>query len=176
MATHSELLARHKRILPEWMVLYYEDPIAIVDGEGRHVVDAEGNRYLDFFGGILTTMTGYRVPEVVNAIREQAGKMLHKPDLNDYLQEVIKFVAQLKVGILKPRALTDEQIVVGLDECITCSGMDNIGKRICHFETGFVAGVVESFIGDRVRATETKCGANGEGICEVTVDLIKPTY
>jgi 4-aminobutyrate aminotransferase len=63
------------------MALYYRDPIAIVDGEGRHVVDAEGNRYLDFFGGILTTMTGYRVPEVVEAIREQAGKMLHTSTL-----------------------------------------------------------------------------------------------
>ncbi len=63
------------------MALYYRDPIAIVDGEGRHVVDGEGNRYLDFFGGILTTMTGYRVPEVVEAIREQAGKMLHTSTL-----------------------------------------------------------------------------------------------
>jgi len=63
------------------MALYYQDPISIVDGDGRHVVDAEGNHYLDFFGGILTTMTGYRVPEVVNAIREQAGKMLHTSTL-----------------------------------------------------------------------------------------------
>ena len=63
------------------MALYYRDPIAIVDGEGRHVIDGEGNTYLDFFGGILTTMTGYRVPEVVEAIREQAGKMLHTSTL-----------------------------------------------------------------------------------------------
>jgi len=81
MAEHAELLARHRKVLPEWMALYYRDPISIVDGEGRHVVDAEGTRYLDFFGGILTTMTGYKVPEVVNAIREQAGRMLHTSTL-----------------------------------------------------------------------------------------------
>ncbi len=81
MAKHSELLARHRQVLPDWMALYYKDPIAIVDGEGRHVIDAEGNSYLDFFGGILTTMTGYKVPDVVNAIREQAGKMLHTSTL-----------------------------------------------------------------------------------------------
>ena len=63
------------------MALYYDEPIAIVDGEGRHVVDAEGNRYLDFFGGILTTMSGYKVPEVVNAIKAQADKMLHTSTL-----------------------------------------------------------------------------------------------
>lgn len=63
------------------MTLYYDDPIALVDGEGRHVVDAEGNRYLDFFGGILTTMTGYRVPRVVEAIQDQAARMLHTSTL-----------------------------------------------------------------------------------------------
>ncbi len=63
------------------MALYYSEPIAIVDGEGRRVVDAEGNEYLDFFGGILTTMSGYKVPEVVEAIKAQAERMLHTSTL-----------------------------------------------------------------------------------------------
>ncbi len=81
MGTHAELLARHKKVLPSWMVLYYGEPIALVDGEGRRVIDAEGNEYLDFFAGILTTMTGYKVPEVVDAIKAQAEKMLHTSTL-----------------------------------------------------------------------------------------------
>jgi 4-aminobutyrate aminotransferase len=63
------------------MALYYKEPIAIVDGEGRRVVDAEGNEYLDFFGGILTTMSGYRIPEVIEAIKKQADRMLHTSTL-----------------------------------------------------------------------------------------------
>lgn len=81
MTTHAELLARHKEVLPSWLALYYDEPISLVDGEGRRVVDAEGNEYLDFFGGILTTMSGYKIPEVVAAIREQANKMLHTSTL-----------------------------------------------------------------------------------------------
>ncbi len=81
MGTHAELLARHKQVLPSWMALYYKEPIAIVDGDGRRVRDAEGNEYLDFFGGILTTMTGYNLPEVVQAIKAQADKMLHTSTL-----------------------------------------------------------------------------------------------
>ena len=81
MGKHAELLGRHTEVLPSWMALYYEDPIALVDGEGRHVTDAEGNEYLDFFGGILTTMSGYRIPAVVNAIKTQADKMLHTSTL-----------------------------------------------------------------------------------------------
>jgi 4-aminobutyrate aminotransferase len=78
---HAELLHRHREVLPSWLSLYYESPLEIVDGQGRHVVDGEGNRYLDFFGGILTTLSGYGVPEVVDAVREQAGRMLHTSTL-----------------------------------------------------------------------------------------------
>ena len=81
MSEHSELLARHKKVLPSWMVLYYDEPIALVNGDGRYVEDAEGTKYLDFFGGILTTMSGYNVPEVVEAIKAQADKMLHTSTL-----------------------------------------------------------------------------------------------
>ncbi|MDH5421857.1 MAG: aspartate aminotransferase family protein [Acidimicrobiia bacterium] len=97
MGKHNELLARHRRILPSWMALYYDDPISLVDGQGRRVVDAEGTEYLDFFGGILTTMTGYNVPEVVAAIKAQADKMLHSSTL--YLIESQVELAE-KIGEL----------------------------------------------------------------------------
>lgn len=78
---HEALHARHRAVLPSWLALYYDDPIELVSGEGRHVVDGEGRRYLDLFGGILTTMTGYAVPEVVEAVRSQAGRMVHSSTL-----------------------------------------------------------------------------------------------
>ncbi len=78
---HADLLSRHNAVLPSWMALYYDQPIALQRGEGRHVWDAEGNRYLDFFGGILTTMTAHALPEVVAAVREQAGRIMHTSTL-----------------------------------------------------------------------------------------------
>ena len=67
--------------MPSWQALYYDQPIELVSGQGRHVVDGEGTRYLDCFGGILTTMTAHSLPEVVDAVREQAGRMLHTSTL-----------------------------------------------------------------------------------------------
>jgi 4-aminobutyrate aminotransferase len=81
MGRHEELLERHRAVLPSWMALYYDEPIALVRGEGRTVWDAEGNAYLDLFGGILTTMTAHGLPEVVQAVREQAGRILHTSTL-----------------------------------------------------------------------------------------------
>ncbi|GAB3680843.1 aspartate aminotransferase family protein [Actinocorallia lasiicapitis] len=67
----SELLARHRAVMPNWVALYYDQPIEIVSGKGNHVVDAEGNTYLDFFAGILTNMIGYDVAEVREAVERQ---------------------------------------------------------------------------------------------------------
>ena len=80
-SSHSELLARHRQVMPRWLSLFYEEPIELVSGDGRTVTDGEGRTYLDFFGGILTTMTGHAVPEVVDAIRTQAGRLLHSSTL-----------------------------------------------------------------------------------------------
>ncbi|HLI16020.1 MAG TPA: aspartate aminotransferase family protein [Acidimicrobiales bacterium] len=74
---HAELAERHRKVAPAWLGLYYDEPIELVSGEGCRVRDAEGNEYLDFFGGIVTTTSGHSVPEVVEAIREQAGRLLH---------------------------------------------------------------------------------------------------
>jgi 4-aminobutyrate aminotransferase len=81
MGAHQDLLARHRAVLPSWMALFYEEPIELVRGEGRRVWDAEGRSYLDLFGGILTTMTAHALPEVVEAVREQAGRIMHSSTL-----------------------------------------------------------------------------------------------
>ncbi len=81
MSVHTDLHTRHKAVMPSWLSLYYSEPIELVRGEGRHVWDGDGTKYLDFFGGILTTMTGYSIPEIVETIQEQAAKMLHTSTL-----------------------------------------------------------------------------------------------
>jgi 4-aminobutyrate aminotransferase len=106
--THADLLARHQAVLPRWVSLFYDEPIALVDGSGRRVTDAEGRTYLDFFGGILTTMTGYNTPEVVAALQEQAGKMLHSSTL--YLIEGQIALAE-QIAALAP--LPDAKVFFG---------------------------------------------------------------
>jgi 4-aminobutyrate aminotransferase len=93
MGIHESLHERHKSVLPKWVALYYEAPISLVRGEGLRVWDAEGNEYLDFFGGILTTMSGHNVPEIAEAIQKQASELLHSSSL--YLVEPAIELAEL---------------------------------------------------------------------------------
>ena len=77
----DELRARHEATLPEWMPLYYEKPMELVRGEGYRVWDSEGNEYLDFFGGIVTTISGHAIPEITEVIKSQAEKIVHSSTL-----------------------------------------------------------------------------------------------
>src|SRR3954466_624415 len=67
----SDLLARHRAVIPNWVTLYYDEPIEIVSGQGCRVTDAEGRTYLDFFAGIVTNTLGYDVTEVREAVERQ---------------------------------------------------------------------------------------------------------
>jgi predicted hydrocarbon binding protein len=129
-----------------------------------------------FSGKYLEEILGTRGATVLfqNAGRElgkEIGRTLKEERLDRYLERIGDFMKEAKVGLLIPESVSDGRIVLSIDECITCSGMKNIGRRICHFETGIVAGLVETFLGKRVKAYETKCNAMGEGICEVTVEV-----
>jgi 4-aminobutyrate aminotransferase len=81
----SDLLERYRRVLPPFLSPYYAEPISIDHGEGSYVWDLEGHMYLDFFGGVLTTMIGHNEPSVTAAVQAQAAKVMHTSTL--YLSE-----------------------------------------------------------------------------------------
>lgn len=63
------------------MATYARFPVALVRGQGMRVWDADGRQYLDFLAGIAVCNLGHCHPHVVEAVREQAGKLLHVSNL-----------------------------------------------------------------------------------------------
>jgi predicted acetylornithine/succinylornithine family transaminase len=59
---------------------YTRYPVCLVRGEGSYVWDAEGNRYLDFFPGWGCNLLGHCPPRVVEAVRDQVGRLIHVPN------------------------------------------------------------------------------------------------
>lgn len=59
---------------------YTRSPVSLVRGEGSLVWDAEGNRYIDFFPGWGCNLIGHCPPRVVEAVRDQVGKLIHVPN------------------------------------------------------------------------------------------------
>jgi len=76
---------------------YAQLPIAVVGGEGCHVTDADGRRWLDLYGGHAVALTGHCHPRVVAAIREQAGKLLFYSNVvaNDARARALRAIASV---------------------------------------------------------------------------------
>ena len=90
----TDLAARYRAVMPSWVKPLYDEPLDIDHGEGSYVFDGAGRRYLDFFGGVLTTMIGHNVPSVTEAVQEQAAKVMHTSTL--YLSPpMIEFAEEL---------------------------------------------------------------------------------
>src|SRR5271155_233598 len=56
---------------------YHATPVFVAKAEGAVVDDVDGNRFIDFAGGIGCVNTGHRAPAVVDAIRRQLDRFLH---------------------------------------------------------------------------------------------------
>jgi predicted acetylornithine/succinylornithine family transaminase len=63
------------------MATYARNPVEFVRGEGTRLWDDEGNEYLDFLTGISVAQLGHCHPRVVDAVREQAGRLMHVGNL-----------------------------------------------------------------------------------------------
>ncbi len=99
----SEILDKQKKYLWPNHLLYYTEPLPLERGEGMHVWDVEGKKYLDFFGGILTTSVGHNRPEVTQAVQEQTEKLIHSSTLypNEMHVHLAEKMAQLAPGDLQ---------------------------------------------------------------------------
>ena len=52
-------------------------PVAIARGEGAMIEDLDGNRFLDWIGGMGVLNVGYSQPEIIDAVKAQSEKYFH---------------------------------------------------------------------------------------------------
>lgn len=82
----GEVIARLRRLEGAGLRTFVEDdPIVWQRAQGAWVEDADGHRYLDLYGGYAVAAIGYGHPAVVEAIRRQAGELIHCPSAHPSL-------------------------------------------------------------------------------------------
>jgi acetylornithine/N-succinyldiaminopimelate aminotransferase len=95
----TDLQALEERYL---MRTYRRAPVEFVRGEGALLWDAEGREYLDFLAGISVCSVGHCHPDVVEAVREQAGRLMHTSNLF-YTEPVVRLAERLAESSLGGR-------------------------------------------------------------------------
>ncbi len=92
----EELQALEQRFL---MQTYRRAEVEFVRGEGVLLWDAEGKEYLDFLAGISVCSVGHCHPAVVEAVREQAGTLMHVSNLF-YTEPMVRLAERLSESSL----------------------------------------------------------------------------
>jgi uncharacterized protein len=101
-----------------------------------------------------------------------AGKKLGAGLQLKSLDDFLGLCAALKIGVIEVPTLTANHAHVDVYECVTCSGMAPVGRTLCSFEGGLIAGVVEHVVGKRTRAREVTCiGGLGHDSCGFDLDI-----
>jgi acetylornithine/N-succinyldiaminopimelate aminotransferase len=95
----TDLQALEERYL---MRTYRRAPVEFVRGEESSLWDAEGNEYLDFLAGISVCSVGHCNPAVVEAVREQAGRLIHTSNLF-YTEPMVRLAERLSESSLGGR-------------------------------------------------------------------------
>jgi len=95
------ILDKKKRYMIPCTYHFYRDPPQIVRGQGVHLYDSSGKRYLDLYSGVSVHALGHCHPELVEAICEQVRTLQHATTI--YLTEPIVNLAEQLAAVLPGR-------------------------------------------------------------------------
>ena len=98
--TKDEILKKHKQYLFPSVFTYYRDPLVSDHASMQYLWDVDGNKYLDFFGGIVTISVGHCNPRVTAKIKSQVERLQHASAVfpNEAVVALAEKIAQITPG------------------------------------------------------------------------------
>src|SRR3954468_13388137 len=122
--TADPLIVSRERVLGPAYRLFYDQPVHLVRGQGSHLFDADGVRYLDAYNNVASV--GHCHPHVVDAVSRQMAT------LNTHTRYLDEAILHYSADLLS--TLPDH-----LDKVMytsTGSEAGDLALRIARFETG----------------------------------------
>ncbi len=104
----EEVVRKHKEFIWPAVTNYYQQPLVADHASMQYLWDIEGNKYLDFFGGIVTIGVGHCNPKVTSKIKAQVDKLQHTSTLfpNEAIVALAEKLAQITPGKLQKSFFT----------------------------------------------------------------------
>jgi len=105
----QDILKKQEQYVFPSVFTYYEEPLSFERGEGQYLYSVDGDRYLDFFGGILVVSVGHCHPKVTERICEQVRTLQHTSTLYPHANMVnlAEKLAQIAPGKLQKSFFTN---------------------------------------------------------------------
>lgn len=157
--TNADIVMGQREYLLPAMLHMYQEPLALVEGKGVRVRDADGKEYLDLFAGILTTSLGHCHPRIIERVSEQMNRLGHVSTLyaTDVQVEAARRLAEIAPGRLKRTFFTNsgtEAIETALMMASVYTGRSEIiALRMAYHGRSFMASNVTAHASWRPLAT-----------------------
>ncbi|ELK07581.1 Alanine--glyoxylate aminotransferase 2, mitochondrial [Pteropus alecto] len=104
---YTRVLDIHEKHLSPALTTYFPEPLLLHQGHMEWLFDYQGNRYLDFFSGIVTVSVGHCHPKVNAVAQKQMGRLWHTschffhPQMHEYAEKLSALLPEpLKVIFL----------------------------------------------------------------------------
>jgi predicted hydrocarbon binding protein len=82
------------------------------------------------------------------------------------------FLETTRLGLLNLTEFERDRLVVfQIEECAICYGIGDMGRSVCYFLGGIIAGTLEGILGRRLGFAESKCCAKLDPVCEFRYSL-----
>jgi 4-aminobutyrate aminotransferase-like enzyme len=95
--TKEQIIRKYKQYLFPSVTTYFSEPLVTDHASMQYVWDLDGQKYLDFFGGIVTISAGHTNPRITSKIKAQIDKLQHASTL--FPNEAVVALAEKSAGL-----------------------------------------------------------------------------
>lgn len=88
-------------------------------------------------------------------------------DFNGFVSQLQAVLRNMKMGILRIESFDEEtkELMLTIEEDLDCSGIPSTGEVVCHYDEGFIAGLLYAYTGKEYHVEEIDCWAKGDRVC-----------
>jgi 4-aminobutyrate aminotransferase-like enzyme len=158
------LIARRERVLGPAYRLFYDQPVHLVRGEGSHLFDADGVRYLDAYNNVASV--GHCHPHVGDAVSRQMAM------LNTHTRYLHRGIVDYSERLLATMPAEVDQVIYAC----TGSEVNDLALRVAEIRTGATGVVVtrDAYHGNTATATAISPSLGGATSIGPNVRVVDP--
>jgi len=95
-------------------------------------------------------------------------------DFNNFVANLAKALADLKIGILRMEAVDPDtgNMVLTVGQDLDCSGLPLTNETVCNYDEGFIAGILKAYTGKNYSVREIDCWASGDRVCRFNASVV----
>ncbi len=127
---------------------------------------------------------GEKLGSVVNTFLYESGRDIGRElvkkkvigganSIEDAIELMEEFFEEEKIGKMSFIGQEGAITRIRIDECLSCSGMNDVGEALCYFEAGLITGIIKNLLDMKVIVKERKCWGMGDKTCEFTIENLE---